>query len=122
MPAGSRCHRPRRIGTGSKVERNFFSRALSLELQPKRENWQNIIEQIEASIKDLDKLTKGDHKEHKQEFYSSIAMEFRYIKNTWRNHVMHNRVDYDQNTATDVWWHVQRMLGGAAKQLQEYVE
>ena len=96
--------------------------AISLEIDPARDNWQKLIEQIESSVKGLDKMPKGDNREHKQTFYSEIAMQLRYIKNAWRNHVMHARSIYDEKDSREIWWHVKRTLEKASDELEEELE
>jgi hypothetical protein len=104
------------------AEKLLTTLAVSLGCNPTRENWQNIIESIESDIKDLDKLPKGPDRERRQEFYSQTAMQFRYIKNAWRNHVMHGRVVYDPQRAKDIWHHVCDMLTAVSIELEELIE
>ena len=96
--------------------------AISLGIDPARDNWQTLIEQIESSVKDLDKMPKGNSREHKQTFYSEIAMHLRYIKNAWRNHVMHARSIYEEKDSREIWWHVKRTLEKVSDELEEESE
>jgi hypothetical protein len=91
-------------------------------VDPSREQWHTLIERIEAAIKDFDKLPKGDLRQKKQTVYSETAMQFRYIKNAWRNHVMHSRTDYDEKAAREIWWHVERSLEKICDELPELLE
>ncbi len=91
-------------------------------IDPSRDQWQTLIERIELAIKEFDKLPKGDPREQKQMFYSEIAMQFRYIKNAWRNHVMHSRSEYKEKEAREIWWHVERTLEKACTDLSELIE
>lgn len=93
-----------------------------VNVDPSREQWQNLIERIESAIKDLDKLPKGSDREKKQSSYSEVAMQFRYIKNAWRNHVMHSRGDYGERDAREIWWHVKRSLEKTVSDLPELQE
>jgi hypothetical protein len=104
------------------AEKILTTLAVSLGRNPTRENWQNIIEAIESDIRDLDNLQKGADREKKQTFYSQAAMQFRYIKNAWRNHVMHGRMSYDPKQAHDIWQHVCDMLGSVCTELEELIE
>jgi hypothetical protein len=79
------------------------------------ENWKNIIDQIESKIGDLVKLKKGREKDEKLTFYSSVAMQFRYFKDAWRNHVCHLREVYDADQAHSTLIHVRDFM----KQLSE---
>jgi hypothetical protein len=95
--------------------------ARSLGEEAAREQWQTLIERIEAKIKNLDGLPKGAEKERKQASYSEMAMQLRYIKNAWRNHVMHARVDYGEKQAREIWWHIERTLEHASVEFEEEV-
>jgi hypothetical protein len=83
------------------------------------EQWQTIIERIESKIKDLSNLPKGQQKSEDQEFYSTIAKEFRYFKDAWRNHVSHSRKTYDDTQAKDVCMHVVSFIKHAGERLAE---
>lgn len=87
-----------------------------------REQWQTLIERIESEIKKLDALSKGADREKKQTFCSEIAMQFRYIKNAWRNHVMHGRTTYKEKEAREIWWHVKRMVEQCCEEMPELLE
>ena len=104
------------------AEKVLTTLAKSLSLDPSRENWQPIIEQIEASVKKLDDLPKGEEKEKKQTFYSETAMQLRYIKNAWRNHVMHGRHEYKEKDAREIWFHVKRIVEKASCELEEALD
>ena len=87
--------------------------ALARELvnvDPSREQWHTLIERIEAAIREFDKQPKTPDRDKKQTSYSEIAMQFRFIKNAWRNHVMHLRGNYKERDAREIWWHVKRSL------------
>jgi HEPN domain-containing protein len=104
------------------AEKVLATIAVSLGLDPKREQWQVIIEQIESKIKALDALPKSQEKAEKQEFFSGLAMQLRYIKNAWRNHVMHARTDYAEKDSREIWWTIKRMVERASGQLEEQLE
>jgi hypothetical protein len=70
-----------------------------------REQWENLINNIEAKIKTINGPHAGADWKKKQELYSEAALHFRYLKNAWRNHVMHVRHDYDKKTARTIWQH-----------------
>ena len=104
------------------AEKILVTVAASLNIDSAREQWQTLIERIESAVRDLDKLPKGDPKESKQTFYSEVAMQLRYIKNAWRNHVMHARRVYEEKDAREIWWHVKRMVEFASSELEEELE
>jgi hypothetical protein len=61
-------------------------------------NWHNIIEQIEAKVRDLSKTKPLNWKED-QEFYSQAASYFMVLKDAWRNYTAHARGRYDGDEA-----------------------
>ena len=78
-------------------------------------NWENIINEIEAAIK----RKKGANKVEEQ-FNSEAALQFRYFKNAWRNHVMHVRaVTYDEERAEAIFGHVKEFMTHLATRLKE---
>src|ERR1035441_10155724 len=83
----------------------------TLDLQ----NWQNIIENIEAEIRKLEKLPKGKYKAETLTFFSGAAMQFRWFKDAWRNHVMHGRDIYDPGKAYSIFDHVREFVRALAE-------
>src|ERR1017187_2405718 len=83
----------------------------TLDLQ----NWLNIIESIEAEIKKLTNLPSGRHKSETLKFMSGAAMQFRWFKDAWRNHVMHGRDIYDPGRAFSVFDHVREFMQALAE-------
>ena len=75
-----------------------------------RQNWENIINEIEAKIDAV--YIKGkpsaDKAQWKRDgdFYSAAAKDFRYFKNAWRNHAMHYREHYSATDAKSIMEHV----------------
>jgi hypothetical protein len=89
-----------------------------LKVPFERRNWENIINDIEAKIKDIDKgNAKADWK--KKQFYSEVAVEFRYFKNAWRNHVVHARTTYDEEQAEKIFDHTKQFMAYLATELKE---
>lgn len=74
------------------------------------ENWKNIIDQIEKAIRAKEGVTKSAQKSEDLEFYSTAAVEFRYFKDAWRNHVAHSRSDYDEQDSMRVLSHVRDFM------------
>jgi hypothetical protein len=76
-----------------------------------RRNWDNIINDIESEISRL----KGgpsapSNWRDEREFLSGAAKEFRYIKDAWRNHVMHAHEHYDSTEARSILDHVKALV------------
>ncbi|MGH9583922.1 MAG: hypothetical protein ACRD4O_13405 [Bryobacteraceae bacterium] len=74
------------------------------------ENWKNIIDQIEAHIRRLESLPKGTAKDERLQLCSEAALQFRYFKDAWRNHVEHHRATYDETQAHGVLIHVRDFM------------
>jgi hypothetical protein len=75
------------------------------------ENWQNVIDRIEAKIREKEKaLKKGQEKDATLKFYSQAAVQFRYFKDAWRNHVAHLREVYDPDQAHSILMHVRDFM------------
>jgi hypothetical protein len=51
--------------------------------------WETVIAQIESKIKKMRELPRSDKKDEDLTFYSNLAVQFRYFKEAWRNHVAH---------------------------------
>jgi hypothetical protein len=74
-------------------------------------NWQNIIDPIEKEISHREKtLPKGTAKAEELKFLSGAAIQFRYFKEAWRNHVAHSRVTYDDIEALRIMSHVHQFM------------
>ena len=68
-------------------------------------NWQNVIDQIEAKVRKIDS-SFGPNWKQQQKVYSEVALHFRYLKDAWRNHIMHEHIPYDEGKALSIWNHV----------------
>lgn len=84
------------------------------------QNWQNVIDQIEAAIRQAGKnLPRGQGKIDRLQFLSEAAKEFTYFKDGWRNYVSHNRAIYDEHQASSVLEHVKAFMTVLSSQLSE---
>ncbi len=81
-------------------------------------NWHNVIERIASKVKGIDSSWGTDYKEQ-QQFYSEAAVHFMFVKDAWRNHVMHVRHTYDEERATAICGHVQAFMRHLATKLRE---
>lgn len=77
------------------------------------ENWKNIIDQIEQKIREMEGGKKSLQKSDRLAALSAAAVQFRYFKDAWRNHVSHSRVSYDSH-AISIWSHVKEFMGHVA--------
>lgn len=72
----------------------------------KRENWKNIIDQIEKKIRAMESEPKSNEKSAKMQFLSEAAMQFRWFKDAWRNEVAHAHVHYDKSDGAPIFLHI----------------
>jgi hypothetical protein len=78
------------------------------------ENWKNIIDQIEKKIREMEALPKSAEKIARLKNLSEAAIQFRYFKDAWRNHVSHAHASYDNLTGPVVWTHVKEFMQSIA--------
>jgi HEPN domain-containing protein len=74
------------------------------------ENWKNIIDQIESKIREQEKLPRSPDKSERLRHFGAAAIQFRYFKDAWRNHSMHSRAWYDDDTAKSIFGHVRQFM------------
>ena len=85
-----------------------------------KQQWHNIIEEIESAIEeDRKKLPRGELKDDRLTFLSAAAKEFFYFKDGWRNHTAHNRVSYDESMAKGLIDHVRSFMNHLSTKLSE---
>ncbi len=77
-------------------------------------NWESLIHEVETNIK-----TASGGDKVKEQFYSEAALQFRYFKNAWRNHVMHVRDTYDEERAETIFGHVREFMVHLATKLKD---
>ncbi len=85
----------------------------SLNVQNPKENWKQILDQIEASIKALG----NKHPQH--QWNSEASSYFRVMKDAWRNHAMHGKDRYDEARAKDIYDATRGFLRHLSSQLFE---
>jgi hypothetical protein len=101
QPTASVFHSMRGLEIGLTV----FAKAAGVAGQG-RDQWEVIINNIESELKKINGPHAGTDWKRKQELYSEAALHFRYLKNAWRNHVMHSRHDYEGKKALEIGLHV----------------
>jgi hypothetical protein len=73
-------------------------------------NWHNIIEEIEKNIRKMDS-SFGTNWKGQQKFCAQAATHFMFLKDAWRNHVMHDHaVPYDEGRAFSIFSHVREFM------------
>lgn len=106
------------------VEHGLRALASDVGLTFDVQNWQNIINEIEAKIEGWRKsgipgMTKAE-KDERLQFLSEAAKEFAYFKDGWRNYAAHAKVPYSEHQALTVMNHVvdftERLSGRLAEQ------
>jgi len=96
------------------LERGLSVLAIKFSVPFQHDNWHNIIEQLESKIRKMDPTFGTDWKE-KQKFYSAAASQFMFLKDAWRNHVMHVRDVYDEGRAFSIFSHVKELMQSLAE-------
>ena len=79
------------------------------------ENWKNILDQIEKKLREMESLPKSSEKARTIQELSSCAVQFRYFKDAWRNHVAHAHKSYDERDALEIWHHVRNVMSHIAR-------
>jgi len=79
-------------------------------------NWNKSLNEIESKLRTI---SKREHGEAEEQWAAEAASHFRVIKNAWRNHVMHGRVFYDEERATEVLEAVRALMRSLAVKLAE---
>jgi hypothetical protein len=96
------------------LERGLHALAARFGVTFEQANWHNVIEQIEAKVRRMDSSFGADWKE-KQKFYSEAASQFMFLKEAWRNYVMHAGDVYDEGKSLSVLSHVREFMQALAK-------
>ena len=81
------------------------------------ENWHNIIDKVESTIKKAQNAPRSPTKAETLKLYSNAAVNFRYFKDAWRNHVSHSKETYGELEATTIYNHVRDFLQVLASNL-----
>lgn len=93
------------------LEYGLCALARDLGVNHANQNWQNIIEQIEAVIKQQQRtLARGESRNKRLQFLSEAAKEFMYFKDGWRNYVSHNKKPYTEAEARSVLEHGRQFM------------
>jgi hypothetical protein len=97
------------------LERGLGTLAKKFGVDFSHTNWHNVLEEVEKKIRKMDSSFGSDWKE-RQKFYSQAATQFMFLKDAWRNHVMHVRdLPYDEGRSHSVLGHVQEFMQALAE-------
>ena len=102
------------------LENALAALAADVGLKWEKEQWHNIIEMIEARIRQEGKtLPMGPAKDERLQFLSQAATQFMHFKEGWRNYVAHNRVAYEPEQALQILDHVRDFTDILSERLKE---
>jgi hypothetical protein len=94
--------------------------AVEFKLPCTTEAWGRVIGKIEDAITELQKPRNKDApNRHKLQFYCQCAIEFKYFKDAWRNHAVHERIHYDDKAAVLIFEHVRNFMRRLSLDLKE---
>ncbi|MCU1331135.1 MAG: hypothetical protein JWM08_127 [Candidatus Angelobacter sp.] len=82
-------------------------------------NWHPVIEEIESKIRDISKQPKTDQRLEDEKFFGGLGRHFMFLKNGWRNHVMHVRENYTDREARQMLDHVTDLIMDMSLHLSE---
>ncbi len=82
----------------------------------KQANWNQTLNQIEASTREVGKRTHGAEAE---QWAAEAAAHLRFVKNAWRNHAMHPSEKYDEQHAVAIFDNCRGFMSHLAEKLTE---
>ena len=91
------------------LERGLRVVAIRFSVSFQNATWNTIIQDIETSIGGINPSFGTDWREQRT-FYSDVARHFRFLKDAWRNHIMHLGDEYDEGKALSVLRHVHELM------------
>ena len=85
------------------LEKGLKALARATGVKYERQQWYNVLNEIEAAIRKMQGLPNTPAKLDDLRFYSEAAKEFFYFKDGWRNYVSHGGDAYDEHQALGRW-------------------
>jgi HEPN domain-containing protein len=101
------------------LELGLNSLATKLGVQFEHTNWHNVIEQIESVIEQQKKRAKPLRDLSEEKFLAQSATQFMYLKDGWRNYVMHVYETYSETEAREMLKHSRDFLSILGTKLAE---
>lgn len=89
---------------------------VSVDVEKPKEQWGQILDQIESKLKIVKKSTHG---KENQQWCSEVAAQFRYIKDAWRNYAAHGHERYDKERAMEIYNATRGLMRQVATRLAE---
>jgi hypothetical protein len=83
-----------------------------------KDNWQRILDEIESKVNRMGP-ERGPEWKQEKEYYIGAALQFRFFKDAWRNHIMHGRDFFPPREAREVFDHVRSFMQDLAKKIEE---
>lgn len=72
--------------------------------------WQDVLSAIEKKIEPMRNEPRSAARDERVKFFSECAVQFRYFKDAWRNHVAHMRETYDRDQTHSILLHVRDFM------------
>jgi hypothetical protein len=101
------------------LEPGVSALAKSFGVSSTYDNWQNVIEQIESAVRSIGQRAKSQQKIDDEKFFGSATSHIYFVKNAWRNHVMHARDSYSDDEAVKILSHTLEFIESLCPRLQE---
>ncbi len=102
------------------LERGLGVLAGEFKVPFEHKTWNEVIEQIEAAIRQIKKQkNKPPDWKADEQFYSEAAAQFMHFKNAWRNYTAHGHFKYTEDEAEAIFRHARDFMVHIAKRLKE---
>jgi len=101
------------------LESGLAALAKPFSISTTLDNWQNIIEQIEKSVRSLGTQPKSQQKSDDEKFYGSAPSHLYFVKNAWRNHVSHRLENYSDDDAIRILLRTEEFIESLCERFQE---
>ena len=94
--------------------------AMELNLNPTKETWKVLIDQIEKQIRSGSRANNGDRwNSDDEQFFAESATHFLLIKDAWRNYATHGKSTYTAEKAEDIYRSVRSFMRHLSNRLSE---
>jgi hypothetical protein len=101
------------------LEPGLSALAKPFNISASHDNWQNIIDQIEASVRAIGVQPKSVQKIEEEKFFGAATSHLYFVKNAWRNHVAHTRENYSDDQAIRILSRTEEFIESLSTRLKE---
>ena len=101
------------------LEHPLIAMAKALSVNVTNPNWHQVLTDCEEKISTFGDPPAAANWKEEREFYSEAALNFRFFKDAWRNHVSHGRHVYEKREAYDILIHVAGFMDHLSKKISE---